>query len=99
MPTAPASPPPQRRQPTVGSPVSAAVSRWSEAAWRPARESSEQIGDRRPHLDDLGLGRPSTPHRDDDDTPVASHHPRDVAGDGRLTDPLAGADHGDRTAC
>ena len=32
MPTAPASPPPQRLQPTVGRPVSAAVSRWSEAA-------------------------------------------------------------------
>ena len=95
MPTAPASPPPQRRQPTVGSPVSAAVSRWSDAAWRPARESCEQVGHGRLHLDDLGLGRPSTPHRDDDDAAVAGHHPRDVPGDGRLADALAGADHGD----
>ena len=35
----PGEPPPQRRQPTVGSPVKAAVSRWSEAAWRPARRA------------------------------------------------------------
>ncbi len=38
--TAPASPPPQRRQPTVATPTSAAVSRWSDAACRPERESS-----------------------------------------------------------
>jgi len=38
--TAPASPPPQRRHPIVSTPTSAAVSRWSEAAWRPDRESS-----------------------------------------------------------
>ena len=37
---APASPPPARRQPIVGTPQSAAISRWSEAAWRPARESA-----------------------------------------------------------
>ena len=38
--TPPASPPPQRRHPTVATPTSAAVSRWSDAAWRPLRESS-----------------------------------------------------------
>ena len=38
--TAPARPPPQRRQPTVGTPATSAVSRWSDAAWRPSRESS-----------------------------------------------------------
>ena len=37
---APAMPPPARRQPIVGTPASAAVSRWSDAAWRPARESA-----------------------------------------------------------
>ena len=36
-------PPPHRLQPTVGSPVEAAVSRWSDAAWRPARESSRRM--------------------------------------------------------
>ena len=35
---APARPPPERRQPIVGTPASAAVSRWSEAACRPARD-------------------------------------------------------------
>ena len=38
--TAPASPPPQRRHPTVTTPATTAVSRWSEAACRPRRESS-----------------------------------------------------------
>ena len=71
VPTAPASPPPQRRQPTVGRPVSAAVSRWSDAAWRPGAREREQVGDRRPHLDELGLGGPAAPHRDDDDAAVA----------------------------
>ena len=37
---APAIPPPARRQPTVGTPASAAVSRWSDAACRPERESA-----------------------------------------------------------
>src|SRR5579884_1922835 len=38
--TPPASPPPARRQPIVGTPVSAASSRWSDAAWRPLRASA-----------------------------------------------------------
>ena len=38
--TAPASPPPQRRHPTVTTPATTAVSRWSEAACRPRRDSS-----------------------------------------------------------
>ena len=40
MNTAPASPPPARRQPIVVTPASAASSRWSDAAWRPARDSA-----------------------------------------------------------
>ena len=61
----------------------------------PGAREREQVGHGRLHLDDLGLGRPPAPHRDDDDAAVARHHPRDVPGDGRLADPLAGADHGD----
>ena len=92
----PASPPPQRRQPTVGTPASAAVSRWSDAAWRPARESASRSSTVGGDLDDLRLGRPAPPHRDDDDAPVAREQPRHVPRDGRLADPLARADHGDR---
>ena len=58
-----------------------------------ARER-EQVGHGRSDLDDLGLGRPPAPHRDDDDPPLARQHAGDVAGDGRLADPLAGPDHG-----
>ena len=94
--TPPARPPPARRQPIVGTPASAAISRWSEAAWRPASEratSSSTVGGA---LDQLGLRRPAASHRDDDDAAVAREEARQVDGDGRLADALAGADHRDR---
>ena len=54
----------------------------------------EQVGHGRPDLDDLGLRRPATPHRDDDDPPLAGEHAGDVTRDRRLADALAGPDHG-----
>ena len=60
----------------------------------PGAGKLEEIGHGWLDLDHLGLGRPPTPHRDDDDAPVAGHHPRDMPRDGRLADALAGADHG-----
>ena len=94
--TAPASPPPARRQPIVGTPASAAISRWSDAACRPARESAISSSSGRRRLDDLGLRRPAAAHRDDDDVAVAREQAREVRGDSRLPDALARADHGDR---
>ena len=76
---APAMPPPARRQPIVGTPASAAVSRWSDAACRPERESATRSSTRRRRLDQLRLRRPAPAHRDDDDAPVAREQPRDVA--------------------
>ncbi len=96
--TAPASPPPQRRQPTVSTPAKAAVSRWSEAACRPARDSSSSVVDGGRDLHDLGIRRPSPPHRDDDDAPVAGEQLCDVARDRGLPDALAGADDRRATA-
>ena len=93
---APAMPPPARRQPIVGTPASAAVSRWSDAACRPARESATRSSTRRRRRDELGLRRAAAAHRDDDDAAVAREQSRDVARDGRLPDALAGADDGDR---
>ena len=60
-----------------------------------ARERDE-VGDRRRRLDHLRLRRPAAAHRDDDDVAVAREQPREVPGDRRLADALAGADHGDR---
>jgi hypothetical protein len=68
IPTAPASPPPQRRQ---------------------------QVRHGGLDLDDLGLGRPSAPHRDDDDAAIARHDARHVSRHGCLPHALAGADHRD----
>ena len=42
------------------------------------------------------LGRPAAAHRDDDDVAVVREQARDVAGDRRLADALAGPDHGER---
>ena len=78
MKTAPASPPPARRQPIVGTPQSAAISRWSEAAWRPLRESATRSATDGGVLDQLGLRGPAAAHRDDDDVAV----PRRAAGRG-----------------
>ncbi len=96
MATAPASPPPQRRQPTVSTPASAAVSRWSEAAWRPGvREREERLHGRR-HPDHLGLRRPAPPHGDHDDAARAGRETRQVPRDRRLPDSLAGTDDRER---
>ena len=68
--TAPASPPPQRRQPTVSTPAERGgleVVGGRVAAG--ARELDERLDGRR-HPNDLRLGRPAAPHRDDDDAPV-----------------------------
>ena len=67
VPTSPARPPPHRRQPTVGMPAKSAVSRWSEAACRPARERARSASSVGRALDHLRLGRPAAAHRDDDD--------------------------------
>src|SRR4029078_13517980 len=41
--TTPARPPPQRRHPTVVTPATIAVSRWSDGAGLPLRESSRSV--------------------------------------------------------
>ena len=56
----------------------------------------EQAVQRRRGLDQLGLGRAATTHRDDDHVAVAGEHARELAGERRLPDPLAGADDGKR---
>ena len=56
----------------VGTPASAAVSRWSDAAWRPARERSSRSSTVGARLHHLRLGRPAAAHRDDDDVAVAA---------------------------
>ncbi len=62
----------------------------------PRPRSGDELVDGRRPVDQLRLGRPATPHRDDDHGTVALEQPREVAGHRRLPDPLAGADHGDR---
>ena len=94
--TAPASPPPARRQPIVGTPQSAAISRWSEAACRPAPRESDELLDGRRRLHHLRLRRAAAPHRDHDHVAVAREQPREVRGHSRLADALACADDGDR---
>ena len=56
----------------------------------------EQRLDVRRNRRHLRLRRPTAPHRDDDDAPLARVEPRRVRGDRRLADPLAGADDPDR---
>ena len=76
--TAPASPPPQRRQPIVDDAGERSdlevVGRGVTAG---ARER-QQLVDARRRLDDLGLRRPAPAHRDDDHVAVAREQPRDV---------------------
>jgi hypothetical protein len=60
-----------------------------------ARQCQEFV-ERRRDLDHLRLGRSAAPHRDDDDIAVAREQPGEVARDGGLPDPLAGADHRQR---
>ena len=60
-----------------------------------ARERDEIVECRR-RCDQLRLRRSATTHRNDDDLAVAGKQPRNVAGDGRLPDALAGSDHRDR---
>ena len=93
---APASPPPARRQPIVGTPVSAAVSRWSEAAWRPARESATRSSTVGGVSTSSGSGGPPRPIATTTTSPVAREQAREVAGDGGLPDPLPGADDRER---
>ena len=56
----------------------------------------QQAVERRRGLDQLGLGGAAAAHGDDDDVAVAGEHARELAGERRLPDPLAGADHGQR---
>ena len=60
-----------------------------------SRERNERV-DRGRHGHDLGLGRPSSPHRDNDDASVDSEKPRNVTGHGGLADALTCPDDGDR---
>ena len=94
--TAPASPPPQRRHPTVVTPATTAVSRWSEAACRPLRESSSSVSTVGRATTTSGSGGPPLPIATTTVAPRRGEAPGDVARDGRLADPLAGADHGER---
>ena len=92
----PASPPPARLHPIVGTPVTAAISRWSEAAWRPERERATSSSMPGGPIDRLGLRRPAPPHRHDHDVVLAGEQPRQVRRHRGLPHPLAGADHRDR---
>ena len=56
----------------------------------------DELVQRRRRLDELRLGRAAAAHRHDDDVAVAGKQPRELDGDGRLPDALAGADHRDR---
>ena len=94
---APAMPPPARRQPMVGTPRERRglemVGRGVAARTRESATRSSTVGG---VSTSSGSGGAAPPHRDDDDAPVAREQPRDVPGDGRLADALAGADHGER---
>ena len=77
--TPPASPPPHRRQPTVATPTRAAVSRWSDAAWRPERESSTSASTVGGTVMTSGSGGPPLPIA----TTTTRGRPRAGARDGR----------------
>ena len=63
----------------------------------PARaREREQVVEGRRRLDELGLRRPASPHRNDDDATVAGEDTRDVPGHRSLPDPLPEADHSER---
>ena len=94
--TAPASPPPARRQPIVVTPQRSARLEMVGSRMTAGTPERDQVGDLGRLLDHLGLARPSAAHRDDDDVAVAGEQPREMPGDGGLADALAGADDGDR---
>jgi hypothetical protein len=56
----------------------------------------EQVVQRRRRLDELRLSGPASPHRHDNDPPVAGENARCVSGHRGLADPLAEADHRER---
>ena len=61
--------------------------------------AGEQVGDPDPRgrpVDDLGIGRPAAPHRDDDHPAVRREETGRVAADGGLPDPLRRPHHGER---
>jgi hypothetical protein len=63
----------------------------------PARaREREQVVERRGRLHELRLRRPAASHRHDDDPPVGGEDAGDVPRHGRLADPLAEPDHGER---
>jgi hypothetical protein len=62
----------------------------------PGARELEQRLEVRGDAGDLGLGRASPPHRDDDDLTVARVEPRGMSRDRGLPDPLARADDPDR---
>ena len=56
----------------------------------------KEILDGRPQIGNLRLRGASASHRDDDEVMLVREQPRRVPRDGRLAEPLAGADHGER---
>ena len=63
----------------------------------PARSRpGEELVDARRGFDQLGLGRPTATHRDDDHVPAARERARHMPGDRGLPHSLAGPDHGER---
>ncbi len=74
----------------------AAISRWSEAAWRPVRESATRSSTVGRRSISSGVARPAAAHRDDDDVAVAGEQRGEMRGDRGLADALARTDHRDR---
>ncbi len=62
----------------------------------PGARERDEIGHGRRRLDELGLRRPATTHRDDHDLAFACEQACDMACDRGLADPLARTDHGER---
>ena len=86
--------PPRAGSRSWGTPVTAAISRWSEAAWRPERDSAtSEATSGGVSISSGSAGRPA--HRDDHDVPLACEQTRQMPGDGGLADALARADHRD----
>ena len=62
----------------------------------PGARQLDEVGDGRPLLDHLRLGRAAAAHRDHDHVAVAREQRGQVRRERGLPHPLAGADHGDR---
>ena len=62
----------------------------------PGARELDEVGDGRPLLDHLGLGRAAAAHRDHDHVAVAREQRGEVRRQRGLPHALAGADHGDR---